>query len=523
MRGGTDFLIIGSGIAGLRAAADLAAHGTVTVLTKADPTESNTGYAQGGIAAAVGPEDSPEEHFADTMAAGDGLCDEQAVRVLVEDGVVYVRELLEWGAAFDRDATGAPALGREGAHRVRRVLHARDATGREIGRLLWSRVSENPRVRVIKHARATSLMVEHGQCVGASYTDRASTTTINATAVLLATGGAGQVFSDTTNPPIATGDGIALAWRAGARVADLEFVQFHPTALAVAGAPRFLLSEALRGEGAYLVNAEGERFMSRYERAGELASRDLVSRAIVSEAARTASSVFLSMQHLDPNWVHERFPTIAAACLSAGLDLARDLIPVGPAAHYVMGGVETDRCGRTTLPGLCAAGEVACTGVHGANRLASNSLLEGLVFGARAVEAMVEPPRAGAMNNARLEKGPAHFYGTRKKGHALFETQDLPTESAIRGLMWQSVGLLRDHAGLAPAVDRLQAWQRALEPRSVAAPADDALARASSIATVGWLIAKAALRREESRGGHFRTDFPGRDDLNWQVHVAESR
>jgi L-aspartate oxidase len=236
----------------------------VVVLTKGDPTESNTGYAQGGIAAAVGPEDSPEEHFADTMAAGDGLCEETAVRVLVEDGVTYVHELIEWGAAFDRDKTGALALGREAAHRVRRVLHARDATGREIGRVLWTRVASDPRVTVLNHTRAVALTVRDGLCVGAQFADLQQTRTITAPATLLATGGAGQVFSDTTNPAIATGDGIALAWRAGARVVDLEFVQFHPTALAVPGKPRFLLSEALRGEGARLVNDEGERFMARY-------------------------------------------------------------------------------------------------------------------------------------------------------------------------------------------------------------------------------------------------------------------
>jgi L-aspartate oxidase len=485
----SDFLIIGSGIAGLRAAATLAQHGSVLILTKSDPTESNTGYAQGGIAAAVGVDDSPEEHFADTMAAGDGLCDEAAVRVLVEDGVTYVQELVEWGAAFDRTATGMLALGHEGAHRVRRVLHARDATGREIGRLLWTRVSAEPRVRVCNHARATELIVRDGVCVGARYVEGDNDSgECEAGTVLLATGGAGQVYSDTTNPAIATGDGIALGFRAGARVTDLEFVQFHPTALAVAGAPRFLLSEALRGEGAWLVNDDGERFMSRYERAGELASRDLVSRAIVSETARTRRPVYLTLQHLDAEWVHERFPTIAAACDMAGFDLARDLIPVGPAAHYIMGGVETDTFGRSTLPGLFAAGEVACTGVHGANRLASNSLLEGLVFGARAAEAMLQPTQMGGMEDVQVA------------------TTTLPPPGPqvdVRTVMWESVGLLRDAAGLTRAVTQL-------------GPAGTD----SDLALVGYLIAVAALRREESRGAHFRTDFPRRDDLHWKVRAG---
>jgi L-aspartate oxidase len=492
-----DFLIIGSGIAGLRAAATLAQHGSVLILTKSDPTESNTGYAQGGIAAAIGEEDAPEEHYADTIAAGDGLCDEDAVRVLVEDGVTYVRELVEWGAAFDRTPSGQLALGREGAHRVRRVLHARDATGREIGRLLWSRVSAEPRVRVLNHTRAVGFILREGMCVGARYHDGEDVRECEAAAVLLATGGAGQVYSNTTNPAIATGDGIGLAWRAGARVADLEFVQFHPTALDAPGTPRFLLSEALRGEGAWLVNADGARFMTRYERAGELASRDLVSRAIVKEVARTARPVYLTLQHLDAEWVHQRFPTIAAACSDAGFDLARDPIPIGPAAHYLMGGVETDIWGRTTLPGLYAAGEVACTGVHGANRLASNSLLEGLVFGARAADAMLQSPRAGGMQEVTLATG-----GTPPAART--QLRPLQDERDVQSLMWDAVGLIRHADQLRPAVEQLAEWSKQ-----------------SDLALVGYLIAKAALRREESRGGHFRADFPERDDLHWKIHVGE--
>jgi L-aspartate oxidase len=506
----TDFLIIGSGIAGLRAAADLVKMGSVTVLTKADPTESNTGYAQGGIAAALGVDDSAEEHFADTMAAGDGLCDEDAVRVLVEDGVSYVQELVSWGVAFDRDPSGALALGREAAHRVRRVLHARDATGRAIGDLLWSRVSSESTVQVKNHSRATDLIVRDGHCVGVCFNDGTRTVECEAGAVLLATGGAGQVFSETTNPAIATGDGIALAWRAGARVADLEFVQFHPTALAVPGAPRFLLSEALRGEGAWLINGDGERFMTRYERAGELAARDLVSRAIVREAVRTAQPVFLTLQHLDADWVHQRFPTIAGACHVAGLDLARDRIPVSPAAHYIMGGVETDTWGRTTLPGLFAAGEVACAGTHGANRLASNSLLEGLVFGARAAQAMIERPAAGSMDNVAVVSTPVESSLeaalARPRPARTDRSEAEPLQEDVQSLMWNAVGLVREARQLRPAVRQLDAWSAQ-----------------SDLALLGYLIASAALRREESRGGHYRADFPARDDLHWKIHVSQRR
>ena len=493
----TDFLIIGSGIAGLRAAADLARSGDVLVLTKADPTESNTGYAQGGIAAAVGPDDSPAQHAADTIAAGDGLCDEAAVHVLVGDGVRYVRELIEWGACFDRDPGGDLALGREGAHGVRRVLHAADATGREIGRTLWAHVSQQPRLRVETNARATGLIVERGRCIGARYVSDRVTHDVHAGAVLLATGGAGQVFRETTNPPIATGDGVMLAWFAGARVADLEFVQFHPTALDVPGKPRFLLSEALRGEGAQLLNAAGERFMPRYERAGELASRDLVSRAIVREQGRTRAPVYLSMRHFDPEWVRHRFPTITEACKTAGLDLATDLIPVGPAAHYVMGGVQTDLWGRTTVPGLFAAGEVACTGVHGANRLASNSLLEGLVFGARAATAMVEPGRTESLPPVERSERPRGV---------------LPREADVRGLMWNSVGLWRDEALLRTAVEALDDWYAAL---------GDDRSRVAALVTVGRLMARAALRREETRGCHARADFPARDDVKFRIHLGD--
>ena len=507
-----DFLVIGSGIAGFRAALSLADAGNVVILTKADPRESNTGHAQGGIAAAMGPDDSPDRHAHDTMAAGDGLCVPEAVDVLVREGPRYVRELIDWGATFDRAADGLPARGREGAHRVRRVLHARDATGREIVQLLWARVSGDRRIRVVDDAMATELVMECGACVGAGYvTTGDATGTVTARRTLLATGGAGQVFRETTNPAIATGDGIAMVARAGGRVIDLEFVQFHPTALNVEGMPRFLLSETLRGEGARLINNVGEAFVQRYEPAGDLASRDLVSRAMVRETERTGAPVYLSLAHLDPGFVRQRFPTIAQACAAAGLDLARDPIPVSPAAHYVMGGVDTDLDGRTSLPGLFAAGEVACTGVHGANRLASNSLLEGLVFGARAAEAMKGDIRPAALPVSDVSEDTTPGTGG----------DTVPCAADVRDLMWRHVGVLRARPSLERAAARLQAWAGAVAATRRSGRRDRDMRRVDSIVTVGLFIAKAALRRTESRGGHFRTDFPARDDLHWKKRVAD--
>ena len=512
-----DFLVVGGGVAGLRAAIGLAAAGRVLVLTKAEPAESNTGYAQGGIAAAVGDDDTPALHAADTVRAGDGLCDEAAVAVLVQEGPAYVRELLAWGARFDLEPDGRPALGREAAHSVRRVLHAGDATGREIGRVLWERVRALPPIETIDHALVTEVIVEGGRARGLRYFEAGGASReVRAGATLLATGGAGQVFRETTNPAVATGDGIALAFHAGARVADLEFVQFHPTALNRAGAPRFLISEALRGEGARLVNDRGEAFMTRHHPDGDLAPRDVVARGIARESERTGGPVFLTLVHLDPDYVRRRFPTIAAMCAQIGLDLARDPIPVGPAAHYIMGGVETDEWARTSLPGLFAAGEVACTGVHGANRLASNSLLEGLVFGARAAVAMQQPPHAAAMKTDRKRaqgSGLRAFETTAPT--ALSSQPAAPDREAIRDLMWRSAGLFRTREGLAAAVEALERAQTS------ASPATPEAWRRHNLLTVARLIARAALRREESRGGHFREDFPTRDDASWRIHMVD--
>jgi L-aspartate oxidase len=398
------------------------------------------------------------------------------------------------------------------------VLHAGDATGREIGRVLWERARALPSVATIDHALVTALVVVRDRVTGVRYVDAAGTShEMHAAATLLATGGAGQVFRETTNPVVATGDGVALAYDAGARVADLEFIQFHPTALDVPGAPRFLVSEALRGEGARLVNESGEAFMVRYDAAGDLAPRDIVARSIAREVERTGGPVRLTLAHLDPDYVTRRFPTIAATLRQIGLDLARDPIPVGPAAHYIMGGVETDEWGRTSLEGLFAAGEVACTGVHGANRLASNSLLEGLVFGARSAMAMQEPPRAlrhdrviadgsWLMANDRMVSD-QRSYPISPQPLAMME---------IRDLMWRRAGLFRDRAGLEEAVAKLEAASAVIEPDTPEGR------RRRNLTTLARLIARAALRREESRGAHFRGDFPSRDDRQWQRHIVDA-
>lgn len=514
-----DFVVIGSGIAGLRAAIALAPVGRVLILTKAEPTESNTGYAQGGIAVALGEDDSPDLHAADTISAGDGLCDEAAVRVLVEQGPPYVQELVDWGTRFDRESDGGLSRGREAAHSVRRVLHAGDATGREIARVLWTRVSQLKSVETANHALVTELLVEHERCIGVRFYDQLGfPRDAIAKATLLATGGAGQVFRHTTNPRVATGDGVALGFHAGARVADLEFVQFHPTALNVPGAPRFLISEALRGDGGRLINSHGQPFMTRYHPDGDLAPRDVVARSIMREMETTGGLVFLSLCHLDADYVTRRFPTIADMCRQVGLDLARDPIPVSPAAHYVMGGVDTDQWGRTSLPGLFAAGEVACTGVHGANRLASNSLLEGLVFGARAAIAMQQTAAAAAL-------GPDRRFAERVPGDEPRVATDHRslTTTEVRDLMWKSVGLFRTREGMEDAVAKLEASYAAHRDALANARADDGDAwKQFSLVTVARLIARAALRRFESRGAHYRADFPAHDDLHWKAHVVDS-
>ncbi|HLL15295.1 MAG TPA: L-aspartate oxidase [Pyrinomonadaceae bacterium] len=510
----TDFIVVGSGIAGLRAALEIAATGArVVVLTKERAAESNTEYAQGGVAVALSEDDETALHEDDTQAAGAGLCDERAVRVLVEDGRRYMSELIEWGAEFDREG-GRLLFTQEAAHSRRRILHAGgDATGHEIVRALLARAHADKRIRFLAHAATEELIMEDGRCRGVRYLDplvRASRS-LRARAVLLASGGAGQLYLHTTNPQVATGDGMAMAYAAGAELADMEFVQFHPTALNVEGAPRFLLSEAMRGEGGVLRNAEGKRFMPRYHERAELAPRDIVSRAIVAELERTATrTAFIDMTALDARYLRRRFPKIYDTCLRHGLDITREPVPVSPAAHYIMGGVRTDLDGRTTLRGLYAAGEVACTGVHGANRLASNSLLEGLVFGARAGRAATID-HAGdtlvAPHDDANGNGAAAGQAMSDAGAGAGEIA-LAVRKRVRRLMWERVGILRSRQSLLRALSEFEQIERA---RSLRAPS-------RNFATVALLIARAALWREESRGAHFRHDFPERDDARWRVH-----
>ena len=500
---------MGSGIAGLRGAIELSAAGNVLVLAKSNLSDSATAWAQGGIAVALSDEDEIGLHEQDTVNAGDGLCRPEAVALLVEEGPKYISQLIEWGTEFDRAGTKL-AFTREAAHSRSRILHAHgDSTGREISRALLARAHSIPHLHLRAHAFTTELITESGRVTGLRFIDETDGTLheLHANAVLLATGGVGRIYRETTNPEVATGDGMGIAYDAGAVLSDMEFMQFHPTALAIQGAPRFLLSEPLRGEGGVLRNIGLERFMKKYHEAQELAPRDVVARAIVSEMQRTQSThVYLDMTKKSQEFLKKRFPRIYETCLSHGLDLASDLAPVCPAAHYMMGGVKTDLKGHTSLPGLYAAGETAATGVHGANRLASNSLLEGLVFGARAGDAMrtspdapIDPATVGSLVLAR-SAGPDRL--RRADGGPPAVT---PATPDVPRIMWERVGLFRDAGGVRAALSQFGAPQDG-EP---------------SVLTVGRLIARAALRREESRGGHYRLDFPAKDDTHWHFRMSE--
>ncbi|MEO7019439.1 MAG: L-aspartate oxidase [Ktedonobacteraceae bacterium] len=532
-----DVVIVGGGIAGLSVALRLPAHLRVALFTKGQLGESNTRYAQGGLTVALGADDSPELHLQDTLVAGAGLCDTSAARMLAEEAPAAVRWLIAMGVQFDHARPGdlhATAdgllLGREAAHSRWRILHAGgDATGAEIERALVAASKKYPHIRIYSETFVHRLLAENGVCVGLEAIDRTGQAfAVYASATILANGGAGGLWLHTSNPAGATADGLALAWWAGAALTDLEFMQFHPTVL-VANGSSHLISEAVRGEGAYLRNHAGERFMSRYHDLLELAPRDVVARSILSEMlAEGTDHQYLDLRHLDAERMHERFPTISALCRQHGLDLARDLLPVAPAAHYCMGGVLTDVRGRTTLPGLYAVGEVACTGVHGANRLASNSLLEGLVFGLHLADGLADPGSVRELPAGRVACN-IPIYDDFRHDADLFQAQPNEQQVAqarrsVRQVMWQYVSLRRDQAGLLEARRQLQALRQGLlqtKPVISPQPAERAAWRETvNMFKSAELVIAAALQRHESRGSHWRSDYPSSTEQLANTHYV---
>ncbi|MEA4924824.1 MAG: L-aspartate oxidase [Syntrophomonadaceae bacterium] len=511
----TDFLIIGSGIAGLFTALKASAHGQVVVLTKKTLKDSNTGLAQGGIAAAVHEEDSPFLHLEDTLEAGAGLCDIAAVDVLVTEGPDRVRELIKAGASFDMK-DGSIAFTREGAHGRARILHAADATGEAIRVALVNNCIDNSNIEIKESHFLVDLLGndERHECHGALVYDRikGQKAIYIARATIIATGGAGQLYQNTTNPDIATADGMAACFRMGCELSDMEFIQFHPTVLFSHDTQRFLISESVRGEGGLLFNTHGERFMGKYSSMQELAPRDVVARAILSETTLTGSEfVYLDMTHIPG--AKDRFPNIYRTCWEHGIDLEKDMVPVSPGAHYTMGGIKTNTRGETGIIGLYACGEAACTGVHGANRLASNSLLEGIVFGARIVD------NAGEIMYQRKVKEEEIYKNFDNAWVHIPPLQGIaPAEAKteLQAAMWSDVGIIRDYNGLKRANSKVEHLYNCL------CQGDDPLAYMEMInmLTVARIIIQAALWRKESRGGHFRSDYPQRDDLNWIKHVS---
>ena len=509
----TDILVIGGGLAGLRSAIAIDPALSVLVVTKDKLVQSSSSYAQGGIAGVLDPEDRFENHIADTLSAGGALCDPEVVEMVVREAPERIRELAAWGVDFDK-REGELALGREGGHSHFRIVHALgDATGKEVMRAVIERTSRLTNVDTWPDTFTLDLLTHEGSCRGALvWNPQHGKTLVWAKQTILATGGAGQIYRETTNPQVATGDGHAVAYRAGAELRDMEFMQFHPTVLYIAGSNRSLITEAMRGEGAHLVNRHGRRFMPEYDSRLELAPRDIVSRAIASEMEKTRHpNVYLDLTHLDPALVRRRFPGIAAVCAEFGLDITSDWIPVRPGAHYMIGGVTVDLAGKTTVPGLWAAGEVTSSGLHGANRLASNSLLEGLVYGAHAGE--------GASHEAALIADDFHAPPLSNPavpdGSESLDLSDI--KNSLRSLMWHSAGIRRDGEHLAEAAETILHWQSYVLGRQFSDPAGWQL---QNMLTVAGIMIAAALSREESRGVHLRTDFPDTDDANWKRRLT---
>ncbi|MBI4778407.1 L-aspartate oxidase [Candidatus Desantisbacteria bacterium] len=504
----TDTLIIGMGIAGLSAGIQAAEYGKVLIVTKASFHESNTEHAQGGVAVVLADEDTMESHIADTLTTGCGLCNNKNVKILVEEGPQRIRELIDWGVKFDKNQ-GKLSFGQEGGHSLKRIIHANgDATGKEILRGLLAKAKANPNITLMKDVFVIDLLVKEGVCVGAIiHSPLEALRVILARNTILATGGTGQIYRETTNSKIATGDGMALAFRAGAILSDMEFIQFHPTTLYVAGASRFLISEAVRGEGGILRNKNGERFMFKYHPSGELAPRDIVSRGIWTELKKTNSVfVWLDVTHLDFEYLKKRFPNIVRTCLEFGLDLKTKWIPVRPTAHYMVGGVKTDENGQTNIGGLYACGEAACTGVHGANRLASNSLLEGLVFGYRAGE------HVG--HTERLLKKQRFSNNVNDNIHQKINIADV--KNSLASLMLRNMGIERDEKGLLETKKSIDFWMSYVLNKEFSSTAGWEL---QNMLIVANLMQRAALTRQESRGVHFRKDYPYQDDEQWKRHV----
>jgi L-aspartate oxidase len=535
-----DVLVVGAGAAGLYTALCLPECLRVGLITKETVSLSASDWAQGGIAAAIAPEDSPSLHIEDTMEAGAGLCDRPAVEFLAQQAPSCIQSLVNLGVAFDRHGK-ALALTLEAAHSRNRVLHAADTTGREVTTTLTAQVLRRKNIQVIQQALALSLWLEpqSGHCQGISLFYQGEIQWVRAGAVVLATGGGGQVFAQTTNPDVSTGDGVAIAWRAGAILRDLEFVQFHPTALTKIGADRFLISEAVRGEGAHLVDNEGRRFAFDYHPAGELAPRDIVSRAIFSHLQHTAvdpatAHVWLDMRPIAADKIRHRFPNIVKVCQHWGIDVFNEPIPVAPAAHYWMGGIVTDLMNRTNIHGLYAVGETASTGVHGANRLASNSLLECIVFGAQMAHFKDEV----TMTNDEVKEAFHPLSFTLTEGDSQIQQAQLEAiREKLPRLVWQSAGICREYSVLAHAIATIESWQQHftalplsqfllnLSPNEpVKFDISDAerqlrlWAETRNLLDVAYLILKSAVFRTESRGGHYRLDYP-QPDPDWQVHT----